>query len=231
MRRSLRPCCAAVIAVLGACARAPRPDTGLNTDVALADQLARQHAPALQAVPQLAAEAIPAANPPEARTTVARRAPQRPAPSQPTPTAPSSATAVRGAMPARVDVPAGGEVVASGPADAMPVANVPSEDGAVARRASYPGTGEYGAPVASPAPRPQAHVARDATLGTLAGAILGAVANSHDRVRGGLIGAVAGGALGAVYGSSVDRSYPRTYASGIPGGTRVVRRSRYPGTI
>jgi hypothetical protein len=50
------------------------------------------------------------------------------------------------------------------------------------------------------------HALRDGVLASIAGAILGAAASPHDRVRGGIIGAVAGGAVGAVYGRG-DRSW------------------------
>jgi len=55
-----------------------------------------------------------------------------------------------------------------------------------------------------PVDRVVKHTGRDAAIGAGAGAVIGAV-TSHDKVKGGLIGAAAGGLLGAVIGNNVDK--------------------------
>lgn len=52
-------------------------------------------------------------------------------------------------------------------------------------------------------PRVIKHTKRDAAIGAVAGAAIGA-ATSRDKLKGGLIGAAAGGILGAVIGNNVD---------------------------
>ena len=57
-----------------------------------------------------------------------------------------------------------------------------------------------------PAPQPTRvikHTKRDAAIGAVAGAVIGA-ATSRDKVKGGLIGAAAGAILGGVIGNNVD---------------------------
>ena len=57
-----------------------------------------------------------------------------------------------------------------------------------------------------PAPQPTRvikHTKRDAAIGAVAGAVIGAT-TSRDKVKGGLIGAAAGAILGGVIGNNVD---------------------------
>lgn len=204
----------ALVGALGTACGAVRPaaDTGLNKDLALADQVQRLNAPTL-VVPQDSTPAAPAATAPavsarilthtvvrtrvaapsaarsDAPATVAAQ-PRTPHASAGTPTD-ASATGAYDAGRA-----SGGEVADAGP-------SAPADGGSAGSTAP----GAYGAdlPVER---RPQAHTARDGVLAAVAGAVIGAAASPHDRVRGGLIGAVAGGALGAVYGHSADRTYP-----------------------
>ena len=62
-----------------------------------------------------------------------------------------------------------------------------------------------------PARTPQSHVVektnikRDAAIGAGLGAVVGAVANDDDRLKGGLVGAVISGAAGAVVGKTIDK--------------------------
>jgi hypothetical protein len=58
-------------------------------------------------------------------------------------------------------------------------------------------------PAPAPEPRVVKHTKRDAAIGAVAGAAIGA-ATSRDKLKGGLIGAAAGGILGAVIGNNVD---------------------------
>ena len=58
-------------------------------------------------------------------------------------------------------------------------------------------------PAPAPEPRVIKHTKRDAAIGAVAGAAIGA-ATSRDKLKGGLIGAAAGGILGAVIGNNVD---------------------------
>ena len=58
-------------------------------------------------------------------------------------------------------------------------------------------------PAPAPEPRIIKHTKRDAAIGAVAGAAIGA-ATSRDKLKGGLIGAAAGGILGAVIGNNVD---------------------------
>jgi hypothetical protein len=68
-------------------------------------------------------------------------------------------------------------------------------------------TARSSAPVYSePAPQPTRvikHTKRDAAIGAVAGAVIGA-ATSRDKVKGGLIGAAAGALIGGVIGNNVD---------------------------
>jgi len=52
------------------------------------------------------------------------------------------------------------------------------------------------------------HTQRDAAIGAVAGAIIGA-GTSRNKVKGGVIGAAVGGLLGAVVGNSVDKEKKR----------------------
>ena len=75
-------------------------------------------------------------------------------------------------------------------------------DRPVARRSSSRSSGTYSAP----APRPTRvikHTKRDAAIGAVAGATIGAV-TSRDKVKGAVIGGVAGAILGGVIGNNVD---------------------------
>lgn len=57
-----------------------------------------------------------------------------------------------------------------------------------------------------PAPQPTRvikHTKRDAAIGAVAGAVIGA-STSRDKVKGGLIGAAAGAIIGGVIGNNVD---------------------------
>ena len=58
-------------------------------------------------------------------------------------------------------------------------------------------------PAPAPEPRVIKNTKRDAAIGAVAGAAIGA-ATSRDKLKGGLIGAAAGGILGAVIGNNVD---------------------------
>ena len=218
---------AASLALLGACGRPSAADSGLNDDLVLAGQLQQRNAPAV-AVAQDTAPAAPTVAAAPARTTVreivrtrvgmhavARRVVADPAASAGAP-APTHADArVGGYDPGHAS---SGEVVAAGPT---------ADGGAPVPGGTY-GAGSYGSTSGTSTPvyqQPQAHAERDAIVGTVAGAIIGAV-TGHG-ARGALIGAAAGGALGAVYGGSVDRTYPG-YGAGYPtyAGVRNARSSR-----
>lgn len=230
-----------MLATLGACASRPAADTGLNKDLALADQLQRQSAPALVTSPELAsvspdsggARVDPAPRPHAA--VVRTRVITRVVAAGVTP----AAHAARAGVPRGIGRADAGEVIAarsvspggrqSSGAEGAYGSGTPagtSEAGTYGASPTGAGTDGAGGPstagsagggydASAPVYRqPQAHAARDGVFGSVAGAIIGAVASGRgNRVRGGLIGAVAGGALGAIYGGSVDRSIP-TYAAG-----------------
>lgn len=59
------------------------------------------------------------------------------------------------------------------------------------------------APAPQPTYRTQHNGGRDAAIGAGAGAVLGAV-TSHDKLKGGVVGAALGGIAGAVIGNNVD---------------------------
>jgi hypothetical protein len=65
------------------------------------------------------------------------------------------------------------------------------------------GGGYYPAP--APAPVVVKHTKRDAAIGGVAGAVIGA-ATSRNKVKGAVIGGTAGAILGAVIGNNVDKS-------------------------
>ena len=71
---------------------------------------------------------------------------------------------------------------------------------------SSSGTRTASAPAPAPAPRTRVikHTKRDAAIGAVAGAVIGA-STSRDKIKGGVIGAAAGGVLGAVIGNNVDK--------------------------
>ena len=235
---SLRPVLGlAALALLGACGHPSMVETGLNKDLALADQLQRRSAPPLVSRQELTSPA-PAAPTPIIQTRVVMRTVNRsqavriPTPRETSPVATTSRTPAptRGGDEIRPGVArsVGGEVVANGPtapADRDPAIYDAGTSNAGAYGAGSYGSGDVGSGTgASSAPvygQPQAHTARDGVFGSVAGAMIGAAASHGDRVRGGLIGAVAGGALGAIYGHSVDRTYAgvqtspgyRTYSS------------------
>lgn len=203
---------AASLALLGACGRPSAADSGLNDDLVLAGQLQQRNAPAVV----VAQDTAPTAAAAPARTTVreivrtrvvtyaaARPAVAKPAASAGAPAPTHADDRVGGYDPGHAS---SGEVVAAGPT---------ADGGAPAPGGTY-GAGSYGSTSGTSTPvyqQPQAHAERDAIVGTVAGAIIGAV-TGHG-ARGALIGAAAGGALGAVYGGSVDRTYPG-YGAGYP---------------
>ena len=85
------------------------------------------------------------------------------------------------------------------PVRAAPARTTPVRRTTAARSSSAPVYSE-------PAPQPTRVVKntkRDAAIGAVAGAVIGAT-TSRDKVKGGLIGAAAGGILGAVIGNNVD---------------------------
>lgn len=88
---------------------------------------------------------------------------------------------------------------ATRPVTARPVSTARRSSGAT--RSSSRNGGYY--PQPEPEPTIERHTRRDAAIGAVAGAVLGASA-SRDKVKGGLIGAAAGGLLGAVIGHRVD---------------------------
>jgi hypothetical protein len=81
---------------------------------------------------------------------------------------------------------------------------------ATARPAPAPrarSAGTYSTGTTRPATRTTTvkHTKRDAAIGAVAGAAIGAV-TSRDKLKGAVIGAAAGGLLGAVIGNNVDKS-------------------------
>ena len=238
MHRAPRALCTAAstaaLAVLGACTVRPVADTGLNKDLALADQLQRLNAPAL-VVPR--------------DTTTPAAAPAQPV-VQPAPVATRTVTRTVVRTVARAHAPTVAGLAAQPRVAQAELAHSPAPPSTV--RPSAPEAGTYNAPsaaageVASAGPsapvdpvttqpgalpverEPRTHGVRDGVLASVAGAIIGAAASPHDRVRGGLIGAVAGGALGAVYGRSADRSYPAYSAYGPPSYRTYSGLRRYP---
>lgn len=70
------------------------------------------------------------------------------------------------------------------------------------------GSGTIYAPAPAPRERIVKHTKRDAAIGAVAGAVIGAT-TSRDRIKGGVIGAAAGGILGAVIGNNVDKERVR----------------------
>ncbi len=233
---SVRVILGGALAVLGACGRISAADSGLNTDLVLANQLQRSNTPPSLAedstpVPAAVPAAAPAAAPARvAAHTTARRGgfhlvARRPDVARtvaaiPTPAGHTAATAHSPAATAGAGSQAGeydagrtsdGEVVAGGPA-----AHDTGVYDTQAPRADRPAQVE-----------PQSHGGRDAVLGTLAGAIIGA-ATGHG-VRGALVGAAAGGVLGAVYGGSIDRSFgPYAGYGASPAGTPSYASARLP---
>ncbi len=221
------------LAFVGACGRQSALDSGLNKDLVLADQLQQRNAPVLVVPQDTAAAAAPAPAAAPGREVVRTRVVTRTVtPTVAQPPAPSAAPVAGAATPAggsRVGSytpghAADGEVDVTGSGAGADVDAAPA--------GTY-GAGSYGAAgsgTSTPVYRqPQAHAQRDAIVGSIAGALIGAVASHGDRVRGGLIGAVAGGALGAVYGHTADRTF-----SGYPtyAGTRTSRGYRTtPGFI
>lgn len=218
------------LALVGACGRQSALDSGLNKDLVLADQLQQRNAPALVVPQDSAPVAAPASAPAPVREVVHTRVVTRtttrtvaPAPARSvvaaTP-APATGTQAMGSRPGSYEPghAADGEAVGTAPSTGTDVEPAPA--------GTY-GAGSYGANTAGPSTpvyrQPQAHAERDAIVGSIAGAIIGAAASHGNRVQGGLIGAVAGGALGAVYGHSADRTFPGypTYA-----GTRTSRGYR-----
>jgi hypothetical protein len=83
-------------------------------------------------------------------------------------------------------------------------APAPARRTSTASRSSSRSSGTY-----YPAPERKVvkHTGRDAAIGAVAGAAIGA-ATSRDKLKGGLIGAAAGGLLGAVIGNNVDVQRP-----------------------
>lgn len=60
-------------------------------------------------------------------------------------------------------------------------------------------------PAPAPAPQVVKHTKRDAAIGGVAGAVIGA-ATSRNKVKGAVIGGAAGAILGAVIGNNVDKT-------------------------
>jgi hypothetical protein len=74
------------------------------------------------------------------------------------------------------------------------------------RRTSTASRSSAGTVYSEPAPQPTRvikHTKRDAAIGAVAGAVIGA-STSRDKVKGGLIGAAAGAIIGGVIGNNVD---------------------------
>jgi hypothetical protein len=74
------------------------------------------------------------------------------------------------------------------------------------RRASTASRSSAGPVYSEPAPQPTRvikNTKRDAAIGAVAGAVIGA-STSRDKVKGGLIGAAAGAIIGGVIGNNVD---------------------------
>jgi hypothetical protein len=86
-----------------------------------------------------------------------------------------------------------------------PVYRAPAPARTTARRTTSTARRSSGTYYPAPAREPQVvkHTKRDAAIGAVAGAAIGA-ATSRDKLKGGLIGAAAGGILGAVIGNNVD---------------------------
>lgn len=75
------------------------------------------------------------------------------------------------------------------------------------RRSSGSSSGTYSAPVRQPRVVERNNTKRDAIIGGVAGAGIGAIAGGRrNRVKGAVIGGVVGAAAGAVIGSTVDKS-------------------------
>jgi hypothetical protein len=92
---------------------------------------------------------------------------------------------------------------------APPRASAPVRRTSTARRSSgsSQSSGGSGGYYPAPAAPPEVivkHTQRDAAIGAVAGAVIGAT-TSRNKVRGGVIGAAAGGILGAVIGNNVDK--------------------------
>ena len=250
---------AAALSLLAACGHQAPIETGLNTDLALADQLQRRNAPTLVSTQELAepasapAPAVTRATSlgtpsPIVHTRTVIRTVQRAADAAsvepraavytPRPSGTrSAASSTR--TPATVDRATDGEVVETEPVestDRSSVARDGSYDAGVYRgdteRSASATTGATTTGGSVYRPQVQTHTARDGVLGSIAGAIIGAAASHGDRVRGGLLGAVAGGALGAVYGHSVDHTYADAgaYPTYRPS-TSFRRTPRYRGVI
>ena len=77
------------------------------------------------------------------------------------------------------------------------------------RRASSSGSSSGSSGTYYPAPAPQQtvvkHTKRDAAIGGVAGAVIGA-ATSRNKVKGAVVGGAAGAILGAVIGNNVDKT-------------------------
>ena len=98
---------------------------------------------------------------------------------------------------------------AAAPAPVYAPAPVQRTSAPAARRTRSSGSSSSGTRVVyAPAPRPATrvvkHTKRDAAIGAVAGAVIGA-STSRDKIKGGVIGAAAGGILGAVIGNNVDK--------------------------
>ena len=87
-------------------------------------------------------------------------------------------------------------------------ATAPVRRTSTARRSSGASRSSSGSGGYYPAPAPPEvivkHTQRDAAIGAVAGAVIGAT-TSRNKVKGGIIGAAAGGILGAVIGNNVDK--------------------------
>lgn len=73
------------------------------------------------------------------------------------------------------------------------------------RRASSSGSSGTYYPAPAPSPRVEKHTQRDAAIGGVAGAVIGA-ATSRNKVKGAVVGGAAGAILGAVIGNNVDKT-------------------------
>ena len=93
------------------------------------------------------------------------------------------------------------------PVQRQTVRSAPRPTTTVRRTSSASSSRSSGGVVYSePAPQPTRtikHTQRDAAIGAVAGAVIGAT-TSRDKVKGGLIGAAAGAILGGVIGNNVD---------------------------
>ncbi len=95
------------------------------------------------------------------------------------------------------------------PAPAPVYAPAPAPARRTSTRASSSGSSGGTRVIYAPAPAPERtrvvkHTKRDAAIGAVAGAVIGAT-TSRDKIKGGVIGAAAGGILGAVIGNNVDK--------------------------